>query len=157
MKKRLNEKQEKGILFIKEWCFTIVNFIYSKSNNTDSFITEMHKEIFSEETKQKYLKETSAAIYIKGVREVYNDTNEWAKGLLQNDLEELNRILLKKFGKDLSIHFQKIYKITKRGKIINDDEFRLINEKVDELCQTEPESQEIGKLNKLLLVYEEKK
>ena len=49
----------------------------------------------------------------------------------------------------------KIAKILERGKIKTDDEFRMIYEHVDELCQTDGDSAMIEKLNVLLRDYEE--
>lgn len=49
----------------------------------------------------------------------------------------------------------KIAKIMERGKIKTDNEFRLLNGYVDELCQTSGAPDLIDQLNKLLLDYEE--
>ena len=48
----------------------------------------------------------------------------------------------------------KIAKILERGKIKTDNEFRMINEHVDELCQIDGNQEMIDKLNILLADYE---
>lgn len=160
MKKKLNAEQELESLIIKEWCVTIINFIYSK-HKTNSQLYETYKETFSEITKIKYLEKTSPSIYMRSIKQAYNDVNEWAYGLSANDKEELNNELQNKFGKDLNTNSRNISKqisiIIKKGKINNDDEFRMINERVNEICRTDSKSIEIDKLNKLLLTYEQSK
>ncbi len=50
-----------------------------------------------------------------------------------------------------------VIRILARGKINTDDEFCMVNEYIDELCQTDNDANKnmIDKLNKLLLDYEE--
>ncbi|MFT3946515.1 MAG: hypothetical protein QM763_06025 [Agriterribacter sp.] len=157
MKKKLNATQEAESSWIREWCITIIKFICSK-NETSRYILEIYKESFSEDSKNKYLEKASPSIYIKGLQQAYKDTNEWALGLPKTDIDELNSILRAKFGKDLNTYSKQniktIAKIVARGKINNGDEFRIINEKVNEICQTNPDSPELDNLNRLLLVYE---
>ena len=50
----------------------------------------------------------------------------------------------------------RIDKIIERGKINTDNEFRLISEHVDVLCQTDNNPELIGKFNILLLDYEKR-
>lgn len=59
------------------------------------------------------------------------------------DLMELNKKKL-----------EKIAKILERGRIKTDNEFRMIEEHVSELCQTDGNQEMIDKLNVLLLDYE---
>lgn len=138
--------------FIKNWIITVMDFLEKK-------IPEFHK--FSEVMKStfdKYPNQNSKKM-LQGYRESYRDINEMAKNLSLIDYNELDKILIERFGKGLNdVNNTKILeKIIKRGKIISDDEFRLIDEKVNELCQTEPQSSEVDMLNKLLLVYHEKR
>ncbi len=65
--------------------------------------------------KQKYLKELYQVITdafdkknLNGMRMMYNDTNEMARGLSLNKLIELNQILRDKFGFDLDEDHDKV-------------------------------------------------
>jgi hypothetical protein len=49
---------------------------------------------------------------------------------------------------------EKIAKISERGKIKTDNEFRMIEEHVSELCEMDGNQEMIDKLNVLLLDYE---
>jgi hypothetical protein len=158
MKKKLNEKQEAESIFITKWCLTIIDFIYS-NNSVNPHLIKLRKQAFSDETKTKYLEQTSPGIYLKGIRQAYSDVNEMAKDAPKQILEELNKILRNKFGKDLSTYSQdissRIEEILKRGKIIDDDEFKIVEEKVSELCQIDPQLLEVTTFNNLLSVYHE--
>ncbi len=157
MKKELSEKQEIEATFIKDWCTAVIDFIYSKYNEQASF-GEMFKDAFSEETKQRYLKELNPSIYLKGLRMAFNDTNEMAMGAPQSIQEELNKLLRKKFGKDLMTYSKKIQKkiaqIKEAGKISNEDEYRLIMSYIDSIYNDESKREELELLNNLLLSWE---
>ena len=75
-------------------------------------------------------------------------------------IDQYNPYFIEKYGIDLyslNVKLQKkIEKIITRGKIRTDDEFRLINERVDELCQNDGDAEMIEACNKMLLDYEER-
>lgn len=154
MEKKLNEKQELEATFIKDWCLTVIDFIHSKFNVDKSF-TEIHKDAFSEETKQRYLKELSPSIYLKGLRMAFNDTNEMAMDGPPEMQEELNKILREKFGKNLITYSKKaqkkITKIKEAGKVSNEDEYRLIMSYIESIHQDESKQDELKLLNPLLI------
>ncbi len=158
MNKKLTEKQEAESLFIREWCLTIIDFVYLPITKDLSALIEMRKEALGEEMKKAYLEKVTPSIYMKGLKEAFNDLNGTARDLPPKLLEELNKILRDKFGKDISTYslsdMKQIVKITNRRKIVNEDEFRLINERVNELCEMDSESSELEVLNGLLSMYE---
>ncbi|MGD1318732.1 hypothetical protein [Chryseobacterium sp. 2R14A] len=157
MEKKLNEKQELEATFIKDWCLTVIDFIHSKFNVDKSF-TEIHKDAFSEETKQRYLKELSPSIYLKGLRMAFNDTNEMAMDGSPVVQEELNKLLREKFGKDLITYSKKVQKkinkIKEVGKISNEDEYRLIISYIDSIHQDGSKGDELKLLDSLLLNWD---
>ena len=72
-------------------------------------------------------------------------------------LEKLNNTLFTQFGQDLSTYSQnnssRLEEIVKRGKIINDEEFRFVEQKVSDICQIDAQSQQVIILNNLLAAY----
>ena len=170
MKKNLNTEQEGEVLFIKNWSLTIIDFISFKSNLADSPIFEMYKDTFSEETMQRLLSQVSSARYMKGLKQAFNDINqlanewayEWASGpakdLRKIELLELNKILLAKFGRTLVDEDKEteghIKRIIKRGKINNEEEYRIILAKVDEIYADKSKVDLVQSLNDLLLKYD---
>lgn len=156
MKRKLNEKQEEEFLFIRRWCLTIIDFLYSNEIN-DSHLIELRKQAFDEETKTRFLEKTSPGIYLKGLRQAYNDVNDMALHAPNHILRELNNMLYLQFGRDLSIYSKNISsqleEILKRGKIINDDEFRLVEQVVSDISQIDDQSEQAIIYNDLLTAY----
>jgi cold shock CspA family protein len=147
MAKKLNSSQIKELIHIKEWCFTIMDFMISHYEGKDVFVQ------FSEVIKEGFNKQD-----LRGMRHVYKDTNEWAKGLPFAHIEELNQILNDKFGEDLKKQTDgdtiKINRIIKKGKINSEDEYRLVLNRVDEIYADDSNKEEVLKLNELLATFQ---
>lgn len=146
-KKALDKKKYNELELKKEWSLIIISFIQNIDKN----------EYFFEQLKNS----VGAAFFdndLKGIRMIYNDVNEWAKGLDKSQLSELNKILIAKFGRSLIDEEKeidsKIEKIVKRGKINSEDEYRLILAKVDEIYADKSKVNTIKVLNDLLLKYD---
>lgn len=146
MANKLNDKQLKELTHINDWCLTILNFMIAK------YEEGLGPKMFIEVINDAYQKQN-----LKGLRCIYNDTNEWAKGLPQTDLDELNKLLKNRFGVDLlkQIHrdLDKITEIIKKGNISNEDEYRLLLSRVDEIYDDKRKKNEVETLNKLLADY----
>lgn len=106
----------------------------------------------------KILNQTFEDQDLVGMRYIYNDDNERSRYSKPAELEELNAILREKFGEDLVHNRQKdlakIKRIIKRGKINNEDEFRLLKGRIDELLEEE-KVEEAQLLDKLMFEFEE--
>lgn len=165
MKRQLNEKQLEELKFKYEWCKTIQEFI--NAHEDDSFDEELMRELdpsFAEQNPSvhDYLIRVLERAYLEqnlvGLRSSINDYNEDARELPSAELEELNGILREKFGEDLVHNRQKdlakIKRIVKRGKINNEDEFRLLKGRIDELLE-EVKMEEGQLLDKLMFEFEE--
>ena len=165
MKRKLNEKQLEELKFKYEWCKTIQEFI--NAHEDDSFDVELMQDLDSAFAEQNpsmhdYLIRVLDKAYLEqnlvGLRSSINDYNENARDLTPAELEELNAILREKFGEDLVHNRQKdlakIKRIIKRGKINNEDEFRLLKGRIDELLE-ESQFEEAQLLDKLMFEFEE--
>lgn len=131
---------------ILDKCLVMCEFLKNNSPDNYKFIFDNMKSNLEQGFKNKNY---------KGLKSTYRDLKEWVKGAPVKELEKFNHTFFIKFGEGLdSVNITD--KIIKRGMIINDDEFRLIDKQVNDLCQTEPQSSEIEILNKLLLEYHEK-
>ena len=143
-----NNKDLNEIDFLKTWSITILDFLSEKDNDY---------KMFAETTKLTFAKFPAKpnAQMVKGLREAFRDFNEIAKNLPPSKYQELNIALLKKFGKNLETYSNEevVFKVIKRDKIISDLEYRIIEEKVNELCQISENSSNIESLNNLLLAY----
>ena len=165
MKRKLNEKQLEELKFKYEWCKTIQEFI--NAHEDDSFDVELMQDLDSAFAEQNpsmhdYLIRVLDKAYLEqnlvGLRSSINDYNEDACDLTPSEFEELNAILREKFGEDLVHNRQrelaKIKRIIKRGKINNEDEFRLLKGRIDELLE-ESQFEEAQLLDKLMFEFEE--
>ena len=131
---------------MKDWCLTIVDFMIGKDGAHFSFTS--FKDIINDTYNIQNLRG------LQGMRCVYSDTNEWARDLLPLEKTELNKILYDKFGEDLSTcsgrDVQKIKRIVRKGKIATENEYRLVQSRVDEIYADTTKKEEIETLNMLL-------
>lgn len=149
MKKELDQKTLEELSFMRDWNWAIMDFLVKNEN--EEFFKEFYP-IISEVFDKKDL---------RGMRMIYNDNNEMARGLSFHKLNELNRILREKFGFDLNkAHdkvIAKINRIVQRGYLKNDDEFRLLYSRVDEIYADDSKKEEVEILENLMADYEESK
>lgn len=146
-------------LFYKDFCITFCNYaikhIQSDTSLSDADIS------FCIEPLKRQIKEICEQ-YKNGEQRLIGKTYRMdvqAAFELPNFLIENQQYFMNTYGVnilDLDKKKQnKIAKILERGKIKTEDEFRMIYEHVDELCQTDGNSDMIEKLNVLLRDYEE--
>lgn len=151
MKKKseyLNEME-----YIKDWCIVVIDFKLG-INETLLDLKEIYEPLKKDLTNNFNSKNKNIQ---KGFKETYKNLKEevgyWPDKMKAN----LDIMLYSKFGEKISLINQEkdkeIKKIIKRGKINNDDEFGLIDEKVNDICQKNNNSEELDKLNHLLLKY----
>ena len=134
---------------LKNWSVTALHYMANKNSDFKVFCESVlntleHSQLINDKK------------MLKGFEEGVRDFKEMARGLSLNDYKELNAILIEKFGMGLEFDSKKaVATITKQGKIRNEVEFRLVDDYINELCQTNPQSSEIQLLNKMLLEFHE--
>lgn len=150
--KKTNDLPE--MKYIKDWCITILEFMAMKSSGLKPFY-----EVTKDNLLKNYTKNNKNIL--KGFKEGYRDINEMAKNLPNDDYLELNKVLVSKFGKSLEDinkkEFSKLDKVIKRGEILNDNEYRLLEDRANEISQSTRQSPEIKTINELLMNYYQKK
>ena len=148
MKKILTEKQQKELVFMKDWILIVHDYIFKD----DEDILEEDK---------LYIIKAFEIGEIRGMRMAFNDTLDMAKDLSYAQKEELNAILREKFGTDLNEqnnkNYKKIKRVLQRGKIKTDEEYYLLKERIDEIYDDESKREEVEELGTLLLNYENSK
>lgn len=150
MERKISQKSLDEIALLKEWVLTITIFFRLKYPQNETFV-EINQIVV----------ETSEKSDLRGMRFIYKDMNEWAKGLSHDYLNELNLILREKFGYDLTKandqNLAKIKRIIQRGHLKTDDEFRLLLNRVNDIYADDSMKDEVEVLNKLMNDYEDKK
>ena len=146
MAKKLDDIQQKELVYLKEQSLTILNFMIKKNGEMPMF-----------DEFKKVIHETFEKKNIKGLNYLNKDIIEWSKGLSQIDSVSLNELLIKKFGKHLSQSDNKITveinRIIKRGKINNEKEYNLLLEKVEGIYIDSARNDEVEVINNLLGTY----
>lgn len=138
------------IEFLRAWCITVLQYYVELLNDSNLKAiwqsTIEHLETFNAPTKN---------LTLKGLQTAFRDTISFIRDLPADDLTKLNAILKKQFGRDFSdIDTQKdIQRIVKRGHITNDEEYRMLDEVVNDLSQSSPQSGQIELYNTLLTKY----
>ena len=90
---------------------------------------------------------------------------KWFRDMTEMQLEtrdlNFNTYLRNKTGLNINIfkdYYERINKITERGKIMTDNQFYDVKNMVDHLCQNDPvDHKQIDILNRLIIDYEQKK
>ena len=153
MKKELSQEALDELSFMRDWNWVIVDFIV-KNENEEAF-----KEIFKE--LHQIISITFEKKDLRGMRMMYNDNNEMAKSLSQDNQNELNQILKEKFGFSLErahdLNLAQIKLILQRGYLKNDDEFRLLLSHTDEIYADSSKKKEVEILENLMADYENSK
>ncbi len=153
MKKKLSQKDLDELSFMRDWNWIIADFLV-KNESSESFkeVFKMSYQIISEAFDKKNL---------RGMRMMYNDNNEMARGLSPSQLNKLNHVLREKFGFDLDKACDKVLAkinlIVQRGYLKNDDEFRLLFSRVDEIYADDSNAKEVESLETLMDDYEKSK
>lgn len=141
MKENTN-KVRVEIEYLRDRCLEIINFILNKS-----VVNPMMQQLKS------VIQETYDKGNLKGLKTLSRDMNAWAKGLPQKDIEELEVLLLEKFGENLSgdkIVHAVIKKVLKKGKIQNREDYRVVYEYLQDISAADPFYDNITELENLL-------
>ena len=145
--KNFLDKQLNEIYFMRDWCNEIYTFYVSIGYDLfKDWIIELKEEDFKKSL-------------LQGLREAFNDTNDFTTDLSKDELTELNRRLKERFGKTL-YDFQKntdkkIAQIIKRRKIRNEEEFRLAQMHIDKIFQDIEKEEEWKILEDLCFEFEQ--
>ncbi|MFL0685041.1 MAG: hypothetical protein ACJLTB_17810 [Algoriphagus aquaeductus] len=92
----------------------------------------------------------------RGLRMVARDLNEWAKGLSQKEILELERILKLEFEENLSgdkLTYNTIEKLLTTGIIQTEDEYRLVQECLNDISKGDPLFEKKKELEALLRTF----
>lgn len=166
MKRPLNPIQLEELRFKYEWCKTLQEYYNTLEN--DCFDIGLMQELDPAYARKnaslhdyliRIIDKAFSDQNLPGLKCLYNDLNENSRDLSPEQFDELNHILRRKFGQDLVHNRQKeiaeIKRIIKRGKINNEEEYRLIRGWIDELLMNNGALKEVQKLEELLCHFEE--
>jgi hypothetical protein len=90
--RKLTEEQQIEIQQIRDWSLVILEYF---GKNSQPGVPTFHVQIAT------IIEREFNASNLRGLRLVFKDLKEWAKGLNKVRYAELNEVLMQKFGKDL--------------------------------------------------------
>ncbi len=135
--------------YIKGWCLFVVQYLTEKSPN-----------VLMGEFKNNIKGLTNSKKSLRQLKTLKKDLTEWARGLSEDDIHELNNLLSENFEENLEdVNFKSLTEvkhIVKRGKINNEDEFRLLMARVEEIYADDTKKAELENINKLLADYDKR-
>ena len=146
--KQLTENKKKELDRLKEWSTTILDF-FVKSSNEQEFLSllEQIPKIIS----VAYIRQDS-----RGLKFIANDMADLAKGLKKDQIDELNVMLVEKFGEDIFKTQKKARKIVARGEIRNKSEYKLVFDYLEEIYDVNEKQSEIDQVNSVLEAWQTK-
>lgn len=148
MARKPSDAKQKDLILIRDWCRTVLEFMAQKNPS--------HKDVFLQ---SKIIVENAyTEMNATGLKQLHSDIKQWAHGLSKPEKDELNAILAIEYAFTLNderkIDLKKISKIVQAGEIRSDEEYKLIEDKVNKLSQCPSAKEEnIEVLNELLSAY----
>ena len=142
---KLSETQQSELNFLCNWSYVLCDFF------------DEHK-ILNSKTMREGIEKGKTMGYLSGAKDAYRTINSIANELPQTKLTELNRRLREKFGKDLfdadKKLVQKAKKIAERGKIRNEEEYRLLRSYLDSIEGIAEHEEEYNRLYDIYFTFE---
>ena len=136
---------------LEKWCLTIIESLERFWAEDLAMWREIVLKTCDVNWKHKYR--------LQARKELLHDTNEWVmESLNQQGLELLNRKLRQEFGFDLNDfsnrNNRRIQNIVRRGVIRNEEEYRLVSDKVEEIYADDSQKELVSRLNDLLGAFD---
>ncbi len=150
VKKSIKLELPKNPELLERWCLSILDFQEKVVGEDVGIWREIVRKACDVNWKFKYK--------LQARKELLHDINEYVLMLEQPLLHLLNLKLRHEFGFDLNDfsnrNNRRIQNILKRGVIRNEDEFRLVSDKVEEIYADDSQKELVSKLNDLLGAFE---
>lgn len=141
--KRSGDDRKKEINELADWCEFITRFIYDRPGSSHKLGSALSGTQMGRERGD-----------LGGLRMVYRDTNEWARGLGKQERDKLDLLLKERFGHGLVKGTRELRKqtseILKRGSIKEADEYRILESRLDSILDDPSKQKEVDAINSLL-------
>lgn len=138
-------QKEKELEYLRKRSERIIDFMISLDPINSMLLK--YKMVIQNVVKKKDL---------RGLRMVARDLNGWAKSLSQKEILELERILKLEFEENLSgdkLTYNTIEKLLKTGIIQTEDEYRLVQECLNDISKGDPFFEKKEDLEALLKTF----
>jgi len=135
------------LLFLAEWCRTLVKCLAGGQQQSQSLVVPLEAAINGAFEKRNF----------RGMKTAARDLSEWARTLPAVRQSEIDAVLREKLGiglkEDAAAVAAEVSAILERGRIFNDDEYRLLEAHADAIYADGSTAKELGRINELLAAY----
>jgi hypothetical protein len=133
---------------LRDWCLAILCFI-SELAPSSPFFAQAQQGIEAAFEKRD----------VRGLKIAAKDLVEWTRDLPVDQQAKLDQLLVSRFGRGLRTEAEKdqreLQRILRRGTIENEDEFRLLSSRADEIYADKSKAGELEQINRLLVAFQQ--
>jgi hypothetical protein len=153
MNKKIVGAQQGELVWLRDWSLVIANFIVKNSNGFAS--PQEAADLYQMLTGA--INEAFQKNNLKGLKTICAELNEIAKGGSAKEIYDLNELLMSKFGENLNNYkidnIKKVKRLLKKGKIEREDDFRLVQNRLEDIYDDDSKREEAEGLDALLSTY----
>jgi hypothetical protein len=139
-------ERQQQLEHLKAWCLAIVRFL---------------RELDTSPSLYSQLEEAIEAAFergdLRGLKMVSRDLEEWAMGLPSASQRQLNNMLHARFGIELAViarqRAREVARILKRGAIADEDEYRLLSTRADQIYADASKRDELDSIDRLMAAF----
>jgi len=145
---RNSKKRTTELLALRDRCLAITRFL-AEAGVGEVIATEMRAAIQAAFERGD----------LRSLKMVSRDLNEWANGMPPATIARLDAILRSELGEDprgTESEARDLARILHRGTIEDEDEYRLLTRRLEEIYADGWKGGELEKINELLVAFEEK-
>lgn len=132
---------------LRDWCLTILRFI-SELAPSSPFFAQAQQGIGAAFEMRD----------VRGLRIAAKDLLDWTRDLPVDQQAQLDQLLFSRFGRGLKAEGKRnrreLQRILRRGTIENEDEFRLLTSRADEIYADKAKAGELEQINRLLAAFQ---
>ena len=148
---KITDRQDE-LKILRDWCIAVLRFIHDKASEQGAGITPRLQEVAENGIESAFKRQD-----IRGLKTASRDLLEWVNGFPDQIRKDLDKILRAEVGIGLKTSQQdrnrEIAKIIKRGSVKSEDEYRLLESRIDEIYADESKKAELARINKVLLAF----
>lgn len=130
---------------LRAWCVAVLESMRDMHPDDAGFLREFQRVV-------------ERCTTVRELRQVSRDLLEWAKELSSRERDAIDRRLKAAFGKGpdagVANEAAALARISRRGRIANEDEYRLVLARVDEIYADKRHRDELKSLNALLAAFD---
>jgi hypothetical protein len=148
---KVTDRQEE-LRILRDWCIAVLRFIHDRASEQGAGISPRLQEVAENGIESAFKRRD-----IRGLKTASRDLLEWVNGFPDQIRNDLDEILRTEFGFGLKTserdRNKEIAGILKREFVNDEDEYRLLESRIDEIYADETKKAELERINRILLAF----